>query len=197
MLPQVDKTPADKVLVDKVLVDKLPGDKMPRNLQAMSDYWRGLAGGATPARDQFDPRAIKPLLPYVMLAELENQPFRVKYRLTGTAVDAATGLCLTGRYLDEFAAGKTADAVEQLQDCYKQCSETGQPRLGHYNWLSVAGYPIHLWFGLFPLKVDGIVRQCLAIEDYGNLGGAGRLSRWSGDDFEQHDNRRRGVTWAR
>ncbi|MET1029167.1 MAG: PAS domain-containing protein [Dongiaceae bacterium] len=171
-------------------------DKVPRNLQAMSDYWHGLAGGATPARDLLEPRAIKPLLPYVLLVELESRPFRVRYRLTGTAVDAATGLCLTGHYLDEFTLGKTAEAVEQLHDRYKHCSESGQPSLGYYNWPSVAGYPIHLWFGLFPLKVAGLVRQCLAIEDYGNLSGAGRLSRWDGEDIDYRDTRRRAVSWA-
>lgn len=28
---------------------------------------------------------------------------------------------------------------------------------------------LNVWYGLFPLKVDGVIRQCLAMEDYAEL----------------------------
>lgn len=37
-----------------------------------------------------------------MLVEFERDPFRVRYRVTGSGIDEATGYNLTGRYLDKF-----------------------------------------------------------------------------------------------
>ena len=39
-----------------------------------------------------------------------------------------------------------------------------------YHWPADHDLARLIWMGLFPLRVDGAVRQCIAIEDYGPLG---------------------------
>jgi hypothetical protein len=141
----------------------------PRNLEFIFNYWQGLAAGAVPDRALVDPGALKPFLPCLLIAEFETSPFRVRYRMTGTKVDQVTGLSLTGRYLDEFASGRADDAVRALIASYESCWRTGKPYIGSYSWPSERGYQLNVWYGLFPLLVDGEIRQCLAMEDYAEL----------------------------
>jgi hypothetical protein len=142
----------------------------PQRVRQMADYWLSLAGGTAPERNVFDPGAITSLLPYILLIQLEDQPFRVRYRLTGTKVDEMTGMNITGRYLDEFATGEYRSVVEAIQRCYRHCRETGQPVIEAYHWPADRDLARLIWMGLFPLKVDGTIRQCVSIEDYGPLG---------------------------
>jgi hypothetical protein len=141
----------------------------PRNLEFMFNYWRGLAEGAVPERALLDPGALKPHLPCLLIAEFETDPFRVRYRMTGTKVDQITGMSLTGHYLDEFFTGRADDAVFALQANYENCWRSGEPCIDSYSWPSERGYMMNIWYGLFPLKVDGVIRQCLAMEDYAEL----------------------------
>ena len=72
----------------------------PKNITQLSDYWHSLAGGATPERAQFRVEDVQPLLPYLMLCDFEFNPFRLRYRLSGTKVDQMTSMNLAGRYLE-------------------------------------------------------------------------------------------------
>lgn len=148
------------------------------NIARLYAYWEGLAGGATPERSAVDPAHIKELLPDLMLVEFSLDPFRVRYRLTGTRVDQQTGLNLTGRYLDEFNYGDGRAAVEGLVEGYRRCAETGMPHHGVYEWPTVSGYRRQIGFGLFPLLLDGVVRQCLSIEDYSDISPEMNLINW-------------------
>ena len=136
------------------------------SIDILHRYWRSLADGATPPRAAIDPGAIKALLPYLYIVAYEFDPFRVRYILTGTEVDRWNGMNLTGRYVDEFIPGDKTGANRILLDCYAEAQATGQPVFGAYQWPMRAGYPLTVTFGMYPLVVDGIVRQCLAIEDY-------------------------------
>lgn len=136
-------------------------------LARVSDYWFGLAGGTVPERSLVDPSHIRWLLPYLIIVEFEAAPFRVLYRLSGTKVDEFTGLNLTGRYLDSFAGGTISEAVATLHRSYEECWRSGRPVEGRYIAQSAANCETEIRFGLFPLNVDGAVRQCLAVEDYG------------------------------
>jgi hypothetical protein len=93
----------------------------------------------------------------------------VRYILTGTEVDAWNGFNLTGRHVDEFLVADTSGANRILLDGYMAAQASGEPFFGSYNWPMRAGYPLLVRFGLYPLKVNGIVRQCLAIEDYSSF----------------------------
>lgn len=143
-------------------------------------YWQQIGGGVTPDRQSVEPAAIKELLPYLMLVEFTDAPFRIRYRLTGTRVDEQTGINLTGRYLDEFAEGAGEQAVHQLIEAYRRCAATGLPHHGVYEWPSRAGFLRQIGFGLFPLKVGGVVRQCLSVEDYSDISPETPLVNWVG-----------------
>jgi hypothetical protein len=149
------------------------------NVRQLFTYWRSLAGGVAPERHLVDPAAIKSLLPYLIIVEFLDDPFRVRYRLTGTRVDELTGINLTGRYLDEFRYGDGKEAIEHLEDGYRQCASTGVPYQGLYDWRSSSGYVKQIGFGLFPLRVNGIVRQSLSVEDYTGISQDTQMATWS------------------
>src|SRR5260221_5837990 len=75
-------------------------------LHELYQYWAGRRGDrAMPARADIDPIALKPILPYLLLIDVEPAPLRFRFRLAGTfAYEAREGLAvreLTGRYADE------------------------------------------------------------------------------------------------
>ena len=144
--------------------------EVPAPIRSLSDYWHALAAGDAPERSRVDLVPIRALLPYLLLVELEDAPFRVRYRLTGTKVDEMTGMNITGRYLDEFAHGIYRDVIQGIQRCYETCRGTGKPVVDLYHWPSEGGLIRPTWMGLFPLRLGGQIRQCLAIEDYAPLG---------------------------
>ena len=142
----------------------------PARVRQLAEYWLSLGGGMAPDRSLLEPGALIPLLPYILLIEFEDTPFRVRYRLTGTKVDEMTGMNITGRHLDEFATGEFRAVVEGIQRCYARCRETGQAVIEAYHWPNDRDLARLVWMGLFPLKVNGEIRQCMSIEDYGPLG---------------------------
>jgi hypothetical protein len=142
----------------------------PARVRQLAEYWLSLGGGTAPERNLLDPAAITPLLPYVLIVQFEDAPFRVRYRLTGTKVDEMTGMNITGRYLDEFATGEFRAVVEGIQRCYVRCRETGRAMIEAYHWPNDRDLARLVWMGLFPLTVNGEIRQAISIEDYGPLG---------------------------
>jgi hypothetical protein len=154
-----------------------PMESTPKNIAMLSDYWHSLAGGEAPERAQFRIEDIQPLLPFLILCDFEFNPFRLRYRLSGTRVDQMTSMNLAGRYLDEFLGGAYDDAVRQMLGFYEEASRTGRPRIWNYPWAGDNPKQKVIWAGLFPLKVKGVIAQCVAIEDYGefNAGDDGRV----------------------
>jgi hypothetical protein len=149
----------------------------PKNIVSLSDYWHGLDGGATPERAQFKIEEVAPLLPYLMLCDFEFNPFRLRYRLSGTKVDAMTSMNLAGRYLHEFLGGAYDNVVRDMLGFYEEVSRTGRPHVFNYPFAGDNPKRKVIWAGLFPLKVNGVIAQCVSIEDYGeyNLGEDGLL----------------------
>ena len=139
----------------------------PEKIRALGAHWESLAGGEPPERALIDIAAMRPLLPYLMLMGFELDPFTVRYRLTGTKIDEWVGMNVTGRTLNEFVPGDKTGASAYLLACYEECWRTKAPVIGAYDWPSVSGIPLRIRFGLFPLKLGGIVRQCLVVEDFG------------------------------
>ncbi|HVJ42312.1 MAG TPA: hypothetical protein VM639_12485 [Dongiaceae bacterium] len=155
----------------------------------MHRYWRKLAGQAfgeadlssraagglspaapavlpPPPRHLLDPAAIVDLLPHVLLAEFETAPFRVRYRLTGTRIDEASGLNLTGTYLDEIDGGASLAIFGPMIENYRHCWQTGEAVIDFYEWTTQNGRKMVICYGLFPLTIDGEIRQAIAIEEY-------------------------------
>jgi hypothetical protein len=107
---------------------------MPRHFELLQAYWQSLAGGDAPDHNLVEPGPILDLLPYLLLAEFEDDPFRVRYRLSGSKLDFISNIDLTGRYLDEFSAGCRGDAVALISAHYAAARATGRPVYGTYHW---------------------------------------------------------------
>nr|ART37961.1 F29 [uncultured bacterium] len=133
-------------------------------IRQLREYWESLNDGLPPERDQIDPEVIKGLLPWMLLADFEFDPFRVRYRLTGTQVDKDTGYNLTGKYLDEYLLEPLEEGVGKLQQAYERVWRSEEPFIGTYQWSGPWPVPIKMPFGIFPLKVRGKVKQALGIE---------------------------------
>ena len=65
-------------------------------------HWQKIKGdNSMPARKDFNPADVPNLLPYILLADVEQEPRRYRFRLIGTATTKAMSRDATGRYLDE------------------------------------------------------------------------------------------------
>ncbi|WP_119299724.1 PAS domain-containing protein [Dongia deserti] len=133
-------------------------------------YWPGkLTGRSLPPRDAIDPAEIPRLLPYLVIAEIERKPLRVRYRLVGTRVVEANGHDFTNRYLDECKF-----AVEPLLvECYRRLVATRGPVFAYYEWNKSewhkpTGRVGGCETGFFPLSNDGItVDGAISMADSG------------------------------
>lgn len=139
-----------------------PFENADPRLQQLYAYWQAKRGArAMPARRDIEPVELVPLLPHLMMIDVEAGP-RFRYRLFGTAVAEAFGSDPTGRYIDEVMVG-----------AYKAFL------LGLYNDLIVSKKPVYstsiyggkhegqLWTQrlMLPLSSDGVaVDKVIAIQ---------------------------------
>jgi hypothetical protein len=133
-------------------------------VRSLQRWWRENARDGIPDRANFQPFEFTQLLPYLLIADVEHDPFRIRYRLVGTKVVEATGLNLTGLYLDEL--DPTVED-EPWMDNYALAHKSQQPVLGTTTVKTTSGLRFVYEFGIFPLSKGGTrVDQCVAIEDY-------------------------------
>lgn len=133
-------------------------------------YWRSkVVDGNPPPPDAIDPAEIVALLPYLVIAQVEAAPLRVRYRLVGTQVVDAHGADYTNRYLDE--CGFLIEA--ELTECYRRVQSGRAPIFMYYEWersdwprtRSKVGASE---CGFFPLSTDGrIIDRAISIADPG------------------------------
>ncbi len=144
------------------------GEMASSAIQALVDYWRGLHRGRRfPAKRDIDPAEIKPLLPFIVVAEFHRAPFRVRYRLVGTEAARFAGEDYTGRWLDQTGWG---DALVDIEANFRRVAETGQALFGADRMLWVDDKWKHFEWGILPLSDDGdTVTHCLVIEDFRHL----------------------------
>jgi hypothetical protein len=136
-----------------------------RLIDQLDAYWQRQAGDRRmPSRAEIDLVDLVPLLPYVVLAELENDPFRVRYRLVGTHIVAQSRRDVTGSYLDQLELN--ADAVD-LNAVYRAVAEAGVPAFGVSRMQGLGNGIMGFYFALYPLSNDGMaVTHCIGVEDY-------------------------------
>jgi hypothetical protein len=86
-------------------------------------YWNERRGQRSmPAREDIDPVDIPAILPHLQLVEPVNGRFR--FRLAGTAIVAAYGAEMTGKYVDDFFPGERGKiAIHNFQ----LVQDTGRP----------------------------------------------------------------------
>jgi hypothetical protein len=136
-------------------------------VRALHRYWQSKCHeGSLPSRAAIDPTEIPQLLPYLVIAEIEASPLRVRYRLVGTQVVEDHGSDFTNRYLEDCHF-----AVEPLlRECYRQLVETREPVFAYYEWhkedlRGAKGAVGANETGFFPLSSDGLnvdLAICLA-----------------------------------
>jgi hypothetical protein len=134
-------------------------------VRALHAWWLMHPGrSGIPDRRDLDPAALRTLLPNLFIADIEPQPFRVRYRLVGTEAVRVIGFDITGRYLDELL---TAEPEVPWPDYYRIVYDGREPLLGKVTASTRAGGTFTYEFGLFPLAQGGTtVAQVAAIEDY-------------------------------
>jgi hypothetical protein len=136
-------------------------------VRMMLQWWLAKCGSDIPDRSDLDPAELKPLLPNILISDVEHDPFRIRYRLVGTRAREATGFNIVGRYLDELLP---TDPDEPWMDDYSLAYRTRRPVLGSSSIKTTTGGIFTYEYGLFPLRKGGItIEQFAAIEDYENL----------------------------
>jgi hypothetical protein len=107
-------------------------------------YWLSIhpARGVLPGRQHFDPVMVPKLLPWIWLAEFEQNPLRFRYRLVGTEQVVALGRDATGKWLEEVHPGFAASAAYRQFVAAVERSDVGFHKgaaINHRqrNWMSV------------------------------------------------------------
>jgi hypothetical protein len=134
-------------------------------IRALHDYWKSKCSDvAPPPRSAIEPAEIRPLLPYLILAEINPAPFRITYRLVGTAVVRAHDDDFTGREYGTVAS--LADSG--LEESYRRACATKAPVFGRTALDAGDQSWIGFEYAIFPLSDDGVtVNKCLAIQCVG------------------------------
>ncbi len=153
--------------VSEVALQDLKSEPVRRFDAYWQSKWRG---DVLPRRQDIDPSDILDILPLFILADIEAQPFRVRFRLCGTRVSLLDEE-LTGRYLDDLR-NTSADDKSRIQAMYERvCSERRPIYLRASNTSQQTGNLLRLEGAIWPLSSDGArVDKCAAIEDFPDLG---------------------------
>lgn len=139
-------------------------------IKEFAAYWRSkMVAGQLPVPRAMDPTEITGLLPFLVIAQIESAPLRVRYRLVGTRVVEAHGADFTNRYLDE--CGFLIEA--ELAACYRRLTAGKTPAFMYYEWERV-DWPFTRSkvgaseSGFFPLSSDGtLIDRAISIADPG------------------------------
>ena len=120
-------------------------------LSALLEYWRSKRlSRAMPRRADIDPAEIPRLLPHVQLVERVDGRYR--YRLAGTAVVAAYGSELTGKFLDEIIPAARRAVAEQH---YTMVYEGKRPLFVRNKYTTTREIDIIASRVMLPLSEDG------------------------------------------
>lgn len=136
-------------------------------LRLLYDYWIKLRGNrAAPDIHEIDPLDIpRAALPYVVLVDLEHDPFRARYRLVGTHGTQAAGWDYTGRYVDELDMPNTM--VEEIHEDFLFAIQL-RPMYANYEWpLRDNRGIVNVELIQLPLLQDGVVTRCFCGEHVG------------------------------
>jgi hypothetical protein len=136
-------------------------------IRQLYDYWRGKCrDGRLPRRADIDPADLVPLLPNLLIADIE-EPFRVRYRLVGTKIVEMTGFEMTGKYLDEIAASADEPTIAE---CYRRAAAEKRPVCARMRWHLAEDNVAEYDCSVLPLSNDGLrVDMVLGLECYDRL----------------------------
>jgi hypothetical protein len=102
-------------------------------IQQFHRHWLQMCcNGRLPSRSDIDPSSFKSILPSVVMADIEQDPFRVRYRSCGTRVAEFCGN-LTGRYLNELGDTNLWSTAAYLRQ-YRIVATEGRP-VFNFDWM--------------------------------------------------------------
>jgi hypothetical protein len=145
----------------------------------MVAYWMRTRGDRiAPSWPEIDPAAIKPCLPYLLVAEVFREPFDLRYRLAGSEIVSSYGYDPTGKTLRGFDHGSSNPTWLVL---YERVIEERRPVFGQY----VPRVGRHEMFRVetvtLPLSQDGSsVDRIIELEDWSMAPGVrrGQMQLW-------------------
>jgi hypothetical protein len=158
-------------------------------LGAAYAYWHSKCrAGRLPLRRDIDPTEIPQLLPHLLITEFAADGQRLRYRLAGTAVVAAYGGELTGKYCDEVCPPERRASITAH---YQLIRERRQPLLLRHRYLSPKRVPLVCHRLVMPLVDDhDAIRQFVAALRFEYQGEAhewtGRWADTAGDFSFEH-----------
>ena len=135
-------------------------------IRGFDAYWHGKAQGKRlPSRADIDPAEIRPLLPDIVLLNVEWEPFRCSIRLRGTRAELFRPRPMQ-KYLDEatgFEPGRREDYMAEMSFV----ATRQRPAFARDYLTTRAGVVRDIWAGVWPLSADGIrVNMLVVIEDF-------------------------------
>ena len=120
-------------------------------LSGLLAYWRSKrAGRAMPRRADIDPTEMPRLLPHLQLVERVGGRYR--YRLAGTAIVAAYGSELTGKFVDEIIPSARRAVAERH---YDTVYETKRPLFVRNKYATTRAIEIVASRVIMPLSENG------------------------------------------
>lgn len=125
------------------------------SLIALYDLWaRRRDGRQFPARADFQPVDLKPVLGYLSIFEVHRDPLRFKCRLHGSTAARRVGFDLTGKFVDEapkprWAAGAGGHFVSVV--------EARAPSASRYKNVLYGEWLLNMESMVLPLSSDGSV----------------------------------------
>ncbi|MGE0119146.1 MAG: PAS domain-containing protein [Dongiaceae bacterium] len=133
------------------------------DLTQFHDYWASLCRGRPiPSRRDLDPLRIPAgYLPDVMLVDVLQAPLRLRYRLIGTHVVAASGEDRTGRFFDDVSFFRIHPAAMQQ---FETVAATGRPLCSlepFTNFVNGTTYEVDRL--ILPLSSDGGLVDMLVV----------------------------------
>jgi len=122
------------------------------------------ADRVAPRWSDVQPGDIKSLLPYIMVVDVLEQPFDVRYRIVGTAVVEAFGYDFTGETLR--LPESDLETVAWL-DVYQEFVGRRGPCFAQYKVPMSLREALVVDVGVFPLSSDGAkVDRLIELEDW-------------------------------
>jgi hypothetical protein len=138
------------------------------DLQIALEYWRAKkVARVAPPRSQIDPVDLSPLLPRVMLVDVDGERGEFRYRLAGTGIVKLHGMELTNRGPRDLQPAALGIMIEQH---YAEAVRRVAP-VAHLVTLAVGEDSATYRRLILPLSDDGItVNRLLTVDSYDDGG---------------------------
>lgn len=135
------------------------------DIERLCRHWDAVRRGRDfPSKGDIDPTAVVSCLPFMSVAEIHQEPLRIRYRLVGTEIVRLRGVDFTWKWLHEL--GWNQETVAEFLTQYDMMLRKRKPVFGVDDILWVDGRTRLYEWALMPLSEGGkTISHCLVIED--------------------------------